>query len=114
MSRTEYKEAISRAVNDSPAYKDKKEYVYEKNNPENYSIMNKYGSQDSAIRNALDMEKYFTDQSFATHNPCTKVHEIVLQLMGEDEVLSKEISGKVNQKLDEGFGSDNQSVDRTF
>ena len=34
--------------------------------------------------------------------------------MGEDEVLSKEISGKVNQKLDEGFGSDNQSVGRTF
>ncbi len=100
MSRTEYKEAISRAVNDSPAYKDKKEYVYEKNNPENYSIMNKYGSQDSAIRNALDMEKYFTDQSFATHNPCTKVHEIVLQLMGKDEELNQEISERVNQKLD--------------
>ena len=47
-------------------------------------------------------------------NTCTKVHDIVLQLMGEDEVLSKEISGKVNHKLDEGFGSDNQSVDRTF
>nr|WP_303247038.1 RloB family protein [Odoribacter splanchnicus] len=100
MSRTEYKNAISNAVNDSPFYKGKKEYVYKKNDPKNYSIMNKYGSQDSAIKNALAMERCYTGQSFATHNPCTKVHEIVLQLMGKDEKLNKEISEKMNQKLD--------------
>lgn len=100
MSRTEYKNAISNAVNDSPFYKGKKEYVYKKNDPKNYSIMNKYGSQDSAIKDALAMERCYTGQSFATHNPCTKVHEIVLQLMGKDEKLNKEISEKMNQKLD--------------
>ena len=46
------------------------------------------------------MERCYTGQSFATHNPCTKVHEIVLQLMGKDEKLNKEISEKMNQKLD--------------
>jgi hypothetical protein len=98
MPRTDYKDAISRAVNGSPLYVNKRRYVYRKNDSENYSIMNKYGSQEHAIRYARAIEKNYLDQSFSKHNPCTKVHRIVLQLMGEDEVLNEEIKEKANER----------------
>ena len=49
MSRTDYQRSISDAVNKSPLYNEKKKYKYEKNSPNNYDIMNKFGFVDKAI-----------------------------------------------------------------
>lgn len=95
MSRTEYKNCISQKVNNSKLYKSKKPYKYEKNDPLNYEIMNKYGSQDRAIKYAKAGSEEYKDERFATHNPCTMVYKLVLQLIGKDDELNKELESKI-------------------
>lgn len=97
MSRKEYEKAISDAVNDSPNYKQKKEYKYEKKNPDNYRIMTTYGSMENAIKYAEAQSKTYTDNRYATHNPCTMVYKLVRLLIGQDEVFNAEIKRKVEQ-----------------
>lgn len=82
----------------SALYKGREKYVYKKNDAESYFVMNTYGSQAHAIKYAQAMERNYSGQSFATHNPCTKVHDVVIQLMGEDQVLNSEIKEKANEK----------------
>lgn len=77
MSRTEYKRAISEAVNISPQYKKKKVYEYAKNDKDNYRIMTTYGSMENAIKFAEEKSRDYTDQRYATHNPCTMVFKLV-------------------------------------
>lgn len=95
MSRSEYKEAISKAVNDSPLYKGAP-YVYAKNDKDNYLTMTKYGSEKNAIRWAEEKSREYTDSRFATHNPCTMVFKLVRQLIGEDEELNRWLKEKVD------------------
>lgn len=98
MGRLEYQKAISKAVNDSGFYERREKYVYQKNDPGNYSIMNRYGSQEFAIKNAKALEENYSDRRFASHNPCTKVHHLLFQLTGSDEVFNEEIKRKVNEE----------------
>lgn len=95
MSRTEYKRAISEAVNNSPQYKNRKVYEYAKNDKDNYRIMTTYGSMENAIRFAEAKSFDYTDQRYATHNPCTMVFKLVRQLIGKDEDLNKELTNKI-------------------
>lgn len=85
MHRTEYKNKISESVNSSPLYKSRKAYGYAKNYKANFDIMNKYGSQDNAIKWAEANSSKFGDEKFAKHNPCTMVFKLVRQLIGRDE-----------------------------
>lgn len=91
MRRGEYRKAISEAVNRSPLYTSKKRYTYTKGDKENYYIMTHYGSQRDAIERARKSCEAFTDNRFAEHNPCTRVYLLVLQLIGEDEVLNRRL-----------------------
>lgn len=95
MNREEYKVAISNAVNNSPKYKLKKMYVYDKGAKDNYRIMTTYGSMDDAIKYAEAGSKIYTDKRYATHNPCTMVFKLVRQLIGKDEELNEELKKKV-------------------
>jgi hypothetical protein len=95
MNREEYKKAISGAVNKSSKYKSKKIYKYAKNEPENYSIMTKFGSQENAIKWAEAKSQEYTDQCYAEQNPCTMVFDLVRQLIGKDEKLNEELSKKI-------------------
>ena len=96
MSREEYKKAISDAVNTSPKNKKKKkDYEYAKNAPNNYDIINQYGNQNAAIRWAKSLHDQFEDQRFHTHNPCTLVYKLVLQLIGEDDDLNSKLISKI-------------------
>ena len=97
MNRTEYKQAISEAVNRSPQYKKRKVYEYAKNDKDNYRIMTTYGSMENAIRFAEAKSRDYTDQRYATHNPCTMVFKLVRQLIGKDEDLNKELTNKIEE-----------------
>jgi hypothetical protein len=95
MSRTEYQNKISQVVNNSQSYKLKTKYKYEKNCEMNYEIMEKYGSQENAIKWAMAKSKEYSDERFARHNPCTMVFKLVLQLIGKDKILNDELSSKI-------------------
>lgn len=95
MSRTEYKRAISEAVNNSSHYKNRKVYEYAKNDKNNYCIMTTYGSMEDAVRFAEAKSHEYTDQRYATHNPCTMVFKLVRQLTGRDEELNLELKNKI-------------------
>lgn len=97
VSRKDYEKKISAAVNSSPEYKLKKVYKYAKKDPDNYKIMTTYGSLDSALRYAKKKHLEYTDTCFANHNPCTTVYRLVLQLLGKDAALNKELMERVEQ-----------------
>ncbi|GBU08178.1 hypothetical protein AwDysgo_15090 [Bacteroidales bacterium] len=58
--------------------------------------MDKYGSQEEAIRRAERQHKTFEDERYATHNPCTTIYELVKQLLGKDQSLIDEVMKKHN------------------
>lgn len=95
LHRNDYADAISDAVNNSPKYKHKKKYRYQKADKENYCIMNHYGSQESAIKYAERKSKEYNDNRFAKHNPCTMVFKLVRQLIGQDQQLNQELAQKI-------------------
>lgn len=97
MNRDEYKKAISDAVNKSPNFKAKKNYVYAKNDVRNFEIMTTFGSMDNAIKFAEAQSKKYTNKRYATHNPCTMLFKLVRQLIGKDEALNEELKNKVEE-----------------
>ncbi|MGM9847843.1 MAG: RloB family protein [Muribaculaceae bacterium] len=97
VSRSQYEDKISKAVNDSPKYKSKKKYIYTKKDPENYKIMTTFGSMDAAIRFAQAKHKEYLGTGYANYNPCTTVYQLVKQLIGKDEVLNEELRKKVDE-----------------
>jgi hypothetical protein len=53
-------------------------FKYQKNSKEMFSILNQYGSQDLAIKNAKKLEKLWSNQKdYANHKPRTKVYELI-------------------------------------
>lgn len=97
MGRTDYKTAISDAVNKAPKFKAKTKYVYSKNDVRNFEIMTKFGSMDNAIKFAEAQSREYTNQRYATHNPCTMVFKLVRQLIGKDETLNEELKNKIER-----------------
>ena len=97
VSRKQYEEKISIAVNSSPKYKSKKKYKYAKNDPNNFEIMTTYGSMDAAMKYAETKHCEYTDTRYAIQNPCTTVYRLVRQLIGKDEELNKELIKKLEE-----------------
>ena len=96
MSRDAYKAAISKAVNSTGRWKGKKPYKYKKNEEGNFNIMTQYGDMEQAIKNAQQQHSSFTNTKYATHNPCTTVYKLVLQLLNRDEDLINAVMEKIN------------------
>ena len=46
-----------------------------------YAILKEYGNQVQAIAWAKKLEAIHTDENFADHNPCTKIHILVKELI---------------------------------
>ena len=86
MSREDYKKAIENEVN-----KRISNFVYAKNSTEMYNILQQYGNQTQAIRNAEKLSQQYDNKNFAKHNPRTQVYELVKQLTRQDYELNKEI-----------------------
>ena len=95
MSRSDYQKAISEAVNRSGKWKSKIAYQYAKNDSRNYSIMTTYGDQDNAIQWAQEQHLQYTDERYATHNPCSTVYQLVTQLLNKDKKLIKQVMDKI-------------------
>ena len=96
MNRNEYKKAISSAVINTGKWKNKRPYVYQKNDENNYDIMNTYGNMRNAINWAKKQHQTFTGKDYASQNPCTTVYKLVLQLLNEDKELIETVMNKIN------------------
>ncbi len=97
MTRDEYKKAIEKAVNEKLGKK-KEPFLYKKNNPLMYVLLNRIGRQDLAIKWAKDLSNKIEGQSFADYNPQTQVFKLVEELIGQ----SKELNEEITKKYDEG------------
>lgn len=68
-----------------------KNYKYQKNSIEMFSLLETYGNREDAIRNAKNLEKIYNQANdFANQNPRTTVHKLILELFGLNEILLKE------------------------
>ncbi len=93
MHREEYMNAIEKAVN-AKLGKKKNAFKYKKNDTEMYSLLNKTGSQDSAIKWAKELAENNTGEQFANYNPQTMVFKLVEELNGQSEELNAELKEK--------------------
>ena len=96
MKRDEYKKAIEDAVNNLPG-KRKSTFKYKKNDTEMYSLLNKLGGQDSAIKRAKELANGIIGEQFANYNPQTMVFKLVEELNGQSEELNAEIIEKYRE-----------------
>ncbi len=79
MSREDYKSFIEENLRPHLG----KNYRYQKNSELMYSLLNKYGDQNQAIKWADDLSKLYEGQTnYADHNPCTLVYKLVEELAG--------------------------------
>lgn len=98
MSRDEYKHAIEVAVNNIMK-KGKRSFHYLKNDPNMFTLLNKIGRQDLAIRWAKELNNKINGEKFASYNPCTQVYKIVEELTGKSKKLNSEILKKYDKGL---------------
>lgn len=77
ISRHQYQKLIEREVNQASG---SNSFRYVKNSKEMFFLLNKYGNQEHAIRNAKKLEELCSDKSYSNHNPCTKVHKLINEL----------------------------------
>jgi len=82
MSRDSYKKCIEAEMNKSILKKTGKDvaYRYRKNSEEMYSLLQKFGDEKQAIKWAKKLEKQFANTNYSSHNPCTKVYELIEKL----------------------------------
>ena len=93
MTRDEYKKQIEDAINAKLGGK-KNKFRYKKNDTKMYSLLNKLGSQVSAIKWAKDLANTITGEQFAKYNPQTMVFKLVEELSGLSKELNEEIEDK--------------------
>lgn len=78
ISRHQYQKLIEKEINKAAKSTD---YKYEKNSSNMFELLNKYGSQNDAINNSEKLEQLYNDRSYSNHNPCTKVHKLIIELI---------------------------------
>jgi hypothetical protein len=86
MNREDYKAYLEREIQKQSGNAD---YKYLKNAPNTYSILKTHGNLKQAIEWAKLLKQNHNDQRYATHNPCTLVHELIEELFNPQEVLKK-------------------------
>lgn len=96
MSRDEYKHAIEVAVNEK-AQNSKRQFKYQKNDSKMFTLLDKIGRQDLAIRWAKELNENMDGEKFANYNPNTQVYKLVEELIGISEKLNAEILEKYNR-----------------
>ena len=85
MSRADYKSYLEREMQ---AKSGDNEYRYKKNDPKTYSLLMTHGNQKQAIKWAKKLIETHTDKKHATHNPCTRIHELIEELFNPQSVLN--------------------------
>lgn len=92
MARQNYQKEITRQIR--VAANDKK-YTYQKNAQDTHLLLEKYGNEALAIRNAERLMGTYFDQCYADHNPCTTVYRLVRLLRGEDEKFMESVMNNI-------------------
>jgi len=83
LSRTQYKEKIEECFKHIGVGN----FTYKKNDSDMYERLN--GKTDTAIKNAKKLiAQYKGRHDYAKHSPCTRVHELVQELMKLQEFLA--------------------------
>lgn len=62
-------------------------YTYHKGNPDIYSLLQQYGSEDLAKRFARRLRKLYSGTNYATHKPCTMIDKLVEELEHPEKLL---------------------------
>ncbi len=91
-SRNDYQSIINRHINAALNSNEKKIYSYKKNDKDTRHVLTTHGDEGRAIRFAQKQHLSYTDQRYATHNPCTTVYQLVKLLRGEDPVFNQQIT----------------------
>jgi hypothetical protein len=98
MSREDYKSAIEKEINDKIAAQSKSKspvkFKYQKNSVNMYAVLEKYGNQKQAIKNAEKLNANQNCTNYAIHNPCTRIHLLVEELNGDSEALNEAIKNR--------------------
>lgn len=76
--REQYQKLLEKEINKAAKISD---FKYAKNSEEMFSLLNEYGSQESAISNAEKLESLYQDRSYSNHNPSTRVHKLIIELI---------------------------------
>lgn len=63
-------------------------FWYEKGNPNNYSIMQKYGNEHLAKRFAKRLREQFSGTDYASHKPCTMIDILVEELENPESLMT--------------------------
>jgi len=84
MKREGYKAYLEREIKKKTGNAN---YTYLKKDPNTFSILKMYGNQKQAIAWAKQLKENYTDECYATHNPCTRVHELIEELLNPGELL---------------------------
>lgn len=91
MSRSDYANTISKAINDK---QNGKSFRYAKNSKTMYEVLQQFGNEEDAIKNAKKLHGIHSGTAYARHNPCTTVYKLVEELRGKDSQLNQEIKSK--------------------
>ncbi len=84
MSRDDYKGYLEREIIKKSGIED---YKYKKNDPDTFFLLRDYGNQQKAINRAKKLMGEHTHGKYAKHNPSTRVHELIQELLDPKEVL---------------------------
>ena len=82
MSREDYKKCIESEINKRISSQKKKtpKFTYKKNDPNMYNILQEYGDEKQAIAWAKMLDNTHNNSKYSTHDPCTKVYELIEKL----------------------------------
>ena len=87
ISRKQYQDLIEKNFRD----KGLTDYTYKKNSKEMYSLLETYASRDAAVKHAANLEKiYHGQRNYSSQNPCTMVHQLVIELFGLEKIIEEE------------------------
>ncbi|NOU18189.1 MAG: RloB domain-containing protein [Bacteroidales bacterium] len=85
LKRADYKAYLEREIRKKSGFV---KYKYLKNDFCTFSFLENYGNQEQAIEWAKQLKQKYTDQRYSTHNPCTRVHELIEELLNPQDVLN--------------------------
>ena len=78
VSRVQYQKLLEREI---IQFSGNSGYKYRKNSTEMYELLNRFGNQNFAIENSERLDNLYDDDRFASHNPRTKVHVLIKELI---------------------------------
>ena len=86
INRDSYKERIQNSFRS----KGLSEFIYLKNRPDMFRLLEKYGNRNLAIKYAQNLEKsYIGTRDYANQNPCTMVYKLVVELFNLESLLEE-------------------------